>query len=129
MKKLIFGIAVLLASNTSKGQGVYNEYIDVGSNEWNETSYMIIYNNAPDTLPAEYFSIGRYNSNYHWVKYTGAHKVIVNMSDSFGELRELCTKQGNQHFKCDTVIAHQAKYELFASESILQVWISKPFRK
>ena len=101
----------------------------MGSNEWNETSYMIIYNNAPDTLPAEYFSIGRYNSNYHWVKYTGAHKVIVNMSDSFGELRELCTKQGNQHFKCDTVIAHQAKYELFASESILQVWISKPFRK
>ena len=54
MKKLIFGIAVLLASNF-QGQGVYNEYIDVGSNEWNETSYMIIYNNAPDTLPAEYF--------------------------------------------------------------------------
>ena len=40
MKKIIFWIAVLLASNSSKGQGEYNEYIDVGSNELNETSYI-----------------------------------------------------------------------------------------
>ena len=128
MKKLILGIGVFLSINSSKGQGVYNEYIDVGSHDWNETSYMIIYNNAPDTLPAEYFSIGRYNSNYHWVKYTGAYKVIVNMSDNIGEFRELCIKHGDQHFKCDTVIAHQTMYELFAFESTLQVWISKPFK-
>lgn len=127
MKKITLSVAILLGSMTAKSQA-YDEYIDVNFQEWTKKSVMAIYNNAPDTLPIEFFSIGMFNSNYHWVRYKWANKVIVSMNDSYGSYRELCTKQGEKKTKCDTVDAYNTKYDLFATDSIFQVWISKPLK-
>ena len=127
MKKITLSVAILLGSMTAKSQA-YNEYIDVGSQEWTQKSIMAIYNNAPDTIPVEYFRIGMFNSNYHWVKYTNANKIIINMNDSNGSYRDLCTKQGDNKTNCDTVDAYNTEYTFFATDSIFQVWISKPLK-
>ena len=127
MKKITLSVTILLGSITAKAQ-VYNEYIDVASDELKKKSIMCIYNAAPDTIPAQYFRLGWFNSNYHWVRYKGAGKVIVNMNDTGESYRELCTKQGDNEVKCDTVDSNYTQYKLFATDSIFQVWISKPLK-
>ena len=47
------------------------------------------------------------------------------MSDSYGDKRELCTKQGNDSTLCEVVGAYAATYKLRAKDKIFQVWISK----
>ena len=126
MKKIKISVALLLSSFVAKAQ--YTEYIDVASNELKTKSIMCIYNAAPDTIPAQYFRLGFFNNNYHWVKYTGAGRVVVNMNDSNGSYRELCTKQGDNEVKCDTVSSYHTEYKLFATDTIFQVWISKPLK-
>jgi hypothetical protein len=86
---------------------------------------MVLYNDNIDYDDLEYLYIGRNNNNYHWVKYTGAKEIIVNMSDSYGDTRELCTKQGNESVSCEVVDAFATTYKLRARNEIFQVWISK----
>lgn len=124
MKKYFFLILISILIN----QSIYSqitEYIDVTTKGIFGRSEMVLYCEDLDFNDLQYFYIGRSNDNYHWVKYTGAKDVIVTMSDSYGDKRELCIKQGNESTSCEVVDSFATTYTLRAKDEIFQVWISK----
>ena len=124
MKKITLSVALLLGGYVAKSQTA--EYIDVTTKNIFGRSEMVLYCEDMNYDDLEYFYIGRNNDNYHWVKYTGAKSVTVNMSDKVGDTRELCTKQGDNPTECKTVDSFATTYKLVATEEVFQVWISKP---
>ena len=123
MKKLTISVAVLLGGLAAKAQSV--EYIDVTTKGIFGRSEMVVYNDDTNYDDLEYLYIGKYNENYHWVEYTNAHKIVITMSDSPGDTRELCTKRNNSKTKCEVVDAFATSYKFRASKKF-QIWISKP---
>ena len=124
MKKYV----LLFSISTFINQSVYSqitEYIDLTTKGIFGRSEMVVYNDKHDYDDLEYLYIGRNNDNYHWVKYTGAKDIIVTMSDSYGDKRELCTKQGEDSVSCEVVDAFATTYRLRAKDETFQVWISK----
>ena len=124
MKKYVFLFLISILIN----QCVYSqitEYIDLTTKGVFARSEMVLYCEDLDFDDLQYFYIGSNNDNYHWVKYTGAKDVIISMSDSYGDKRELCTKQGNDSTLCEVVDAFAATYKFRAKDEIFQVWISK----
>ena len=124
MKKYFF----LFLISTLINQRIYSqitEYIDLTTKGVFARSEMVLYCEDLDFDDLQYFYIGSNNDNYHWVKYTNAKDVIITMSDSYGDKRELCTKQGNDSTLCEVVAAYAATYKLRAKDKIFQVWISK----
>ena len=122
MKKYAFLFLILI------NESVYSqttEYIDVTTKGVFGRSEMVVYNDNVDYDDLEYLYIGPNNDNYHWVKYTGAKDIIVNMLDSYGDTRELCTQQGKDSVSCEIVDAFATTYKLRAKDNIFQVWISK----
>ena len=129
MKKLTISVALLLGSVATKAQ--VNEYIDITKKGIFERSEMVCYNDDTGFSDLEYFYIGRFNSNYHWVKYSNIPssnnwEIIVSFSDDKGDTRELCTKQGDKPTECKIVDSFATTYELGAKKQTFQVWISKP---
>ena len=124
MKKLTLSVALLLGGHVAKAQ--IPEVIDVTTKGIFGRIEMVLYCEDYNYEDLQYFYLGRFNNNYHYVKYTGAKVVTVNMSDSPGDTRELCTKQGNSPTECKIVDAFATSYDLTAREKIFQVWISKP---
>ena len=124
MKKYVFLFLILTLINLSVYSQI-TEYIDLTTKGVFGRSEMVLYNDNNDYDDLEYLYIGPNNNNYHWVKYTGAKDVIVTMSDSYGDKRELCTKQGNDPTSCEVVDAFATTYKLRAKNEIFQVWISK----
>ena len=124
MKKYVFLFLISILIN----QSVYSqitEYIDLTTKGIFGRSEMVLYCEDLGFDDLQYFYIGSNNDNYHWVKYTGAKDVIVTMSDSYGDKRELCTKQGTDSTLCEVVDAFATTYKLRAKDEIFQVWISK----
>lgn len=122
MKKITLSVALLLGGYVTKAQ---TEYVDVTTKGIFGRSEMVLYNDDANYNDLEYFYIGRYNDNYHWVKYTNADKVIVTMSDNAGDTRELCTKHNEEPTTCEVVSAFATSHEFNASKKF-QIWISKP---
>ena len=56
------------------------------------------------------------------MKYTGAHKVIVNMSDSFGELRGYVLNKAINILSAIRLSLIKLNTNFLDPESILQVW-------
>ena len=124
MKKYVFLFLISILIN----QSVYSqitEYIDLTTKGVFARSEMVLYCEDLDFEDLQYFYIGSNNDKYHWVKYTGAKDVIISMSDSYGDKRELCTKQGTDSTLCEVVDAFATTYKLRAKDEIFQVWISK----
>ena len=125
MKKIKISVAaLLLSSSVVKAQ--IPEVIDVTTKGVFGRSEMVLYCEDYNYEDLQYFYLGRFNNNYHYVKYTGAKEVTVLLNDKPGDTRELCTKQGNKPASCKIVDSFAAKYDLVARENIFQVWISKP---
>ena len=124
MKKLTLSVALLLGNHVVKAQ--IPEIIDVTTKGIFGRSEMVLYCEDMNYEDLEYFYIGKHNKNYHYVKYTGAKSITVNMSDEVGDTRELCTKQGDNPTECKTVDSFATTYKLVATEKVFQVWISKP---
>ena len=124
MKKITLSVALLLGGYVAKSQTT--EYIDVTTKSIFGRSEMVLYNNNVDYDDLEYLYIGKFNSNYHWVKYTGAKDIIVSLNDGQGDKRRICTKQGDNPTECKTVDSFATTYKLIATEKVFQVWISKP---
>jgi len=124
MKKITISVALLLGSFATKAQ--IPEVIDVTTKSIFGRSEMVLYCENYNFDDLQYFYIGKFNKNYHYVKYTGAKQVTVNMSDKPGDTRELCTKQGDNSTECKTVNSFATTYKLISTEKIFQVWISKP---
>ena len=122
MKKITLSVALLLGGYVTKAQ---TEYVDVTTKGIFGRSEMVLYNDDANYNDLEYFYIGRYNDNYHWVKYTNADKVVVTMSDNAGDTRELCTKYNEEPTTCEVVSAFATSYAFNASKKF-QIWISKP---
>jgi sulfite reductase beta subunit-like hemoprotein len=122
MKKITLSVAVLLGSIAAKSQ---TEYIDLTTKGIFGRSEMVVYNDDTSYSDLEYLYISRRNSNYHWVEYTNADKIVVTMSDNVGDTRELCTKRNNNKTKCEVVDAFATSYTFKASKKF-QIWISKP---
>ena len=122
MKTVTLSVALLLGGVAAKAQ---TEYVDITTKGIFGRSEMVLYNDNTNYDDLEYFYLGRYNKNYHWVKYTNAEKVVVTMSDSPGDTRELCTKRNNNKTKCKVVDAFATSYKFKASKEF-QIWISKP---
>ena len=128
MKKLTLSVAVLLSSISAKAQA---EYIDIGSKKLFGVSQMCIYNDDTEYKDLEYFKLGRFNNNYHYVSYTNSNgmnfPVIVLLNDNKGDTRELCTKTSNDSVAtCKTVSSFCEVYKLKATSKKYEVWISKP---
>ena len=126
MKKIKISVAALLCSVAVKAQ--IPEVIDVRTLEPFGRSEMVLYCEDLNFNDLQYFYLGRFNKNYHYVKYTGAKDVIVLLNDKPGNKRELCTQQGNKPASCKIVDSFAASYDLVATEKIFQVWISKPLK-
>ena len=124
MKKITLSVALLLGGYVAKAQ--IPEVIDVRTLEPFGRSEMVLYCEDLNFKDLQYFYLGRFNKNYHYVKYTGAKDVTVLLNDKPGDTRELCTKQGNKPCSCKIVNSFAASYDLVAPEKIFQVWISKP---
>ncbi len=124
MKKYVFLFFISIIIN----QSIYSqitEYIDLTTKGVFGRSEMVLHCENLDFDDLQYFYIGSNNDNYHWVKYTGAKDVIITMTDSYGDKRELCTKQGNESTLCKVVDAFDTEYKFRAKAEIFQVWISK----
>tara|TARA_B100000768_G_scaffold180093_1_gene199227 strand:- start:562 stop:852 length:291 start_codon:yes stop_codon:yes gene_type:complete len=65
------------------------------------------------------------NDNWHWVKYTNANEIIVTLNDNTGDLREICTKQGNDSLFCQKYDAFAKEYHFKSNQTIFEIWISK----
>lgn len=124
MKKLTLSVALLLGSISAKSQAV--EYIDVTSKKLFGKSEMTVYNDIVGYNDLEYLYLGRFNSNYHWVSYTNAGKIILSMNDNPGDVRRVCTKQGVDSTKCKVHDAFATQYIFNAKQEDFQIWISKP---
>ena len=124
MKKITLSVALLLGSYAAKAQ--IPEVIDVTTKGMFGRSEMVLYCENYNYDDLQYFYLGRFNNNYHYVKYTGAKDVTVNMSDQPGDTRELCTKQGEDPMECKIVDSFATTYKLVSTKEIFQVWISKP---
>jgi len=124
MKKITLSVALLLGGYVTKAQ--IPEVVDVTTKGVFGRSEMVLYCEDYNYEDLQYFYIGKFNNNYHYVKYTGAKQVTVNMSDKPGDTRELCTKQGDSPTECKTVDAFAKSYKLISTRKIFQVWISKP---
>ena len=124
MKKITLSVALLLGGYAAKAQ--IPEVIDVTTKGIFGRSEMVLYCEDYNYEDLQYFYLGRFNNNYHYVKYTGAKVITVNINDKPGDTRELCTKQGNKPSSCKIVDSFAASYDLVATEKIFQVWISKP---
>ena len=124
MKKLTLSVALLRGSISAKSQAV--EYIDVTSKKLFGKSEMTVYNDIVGYNDLEYLYLGRFNSNYHWVSYTNAGKIILSMNDNPGDLRRVCTKQGVDSTKCKVYDAFATQYIFNAKQEDFQIWISKP---
>ena len=126
MKRIKISVAALLLSSGIAKAQVIPEVIDIRTLEPFGRSEMMLYCEDLDFDDLQYFYLGKFNNNYHYVKYTGAKEVTVLLNDKPGDTRELCTKQGNAPVSCKIVDSFAAKYSLVAREKIFQVWISKP---
>ena len=116
MKKITLSVAVLLGSIAAKAQ---TEYIDISSKKLFGRSEMVVYNNIVDYDDLEYLYIGKFNSNYHWVKYTGAKDIIVALNDDLGDTREICTQQGQDKVECKQHDAFATQYKFKAKHQKL----------
>ena len=126
MKRIKISVAALLLSSGIAKAQIIPEVIDIRTLEPFGRSEMILYCEDLDFDDLQYFYLGKFNNNYHYVKYTGAKEVTVLLNDKPGDTRELCTKQGNRPASCKIVDSFAARYSLVAKEKIFQVWISKP---
>jgi hypothetical protein len=124
MKKITLSVAVLLCSVATKAQNA--EYIDISSKKLFGRSEMVVYNDDANYKDLEYFYIGKLNSNYHWVKYTGAKDIIVSLNDDPGDTREICTQQGKDKAECKQYDSFATQYKFLAKQNEFQIWISKP---
>jgi hypothetical protein len=124
MKKITLSVALLLGGYVAKSQTT--EYIDVTTKSIFGRSEMVLYNNIVDYDDLEYLYIGKFNSNYHWVKYTGAKDIIVTLNDSQGDKRRICTQQGQDEAECKQYDAFGEQYKFTAKQKVFQIWISKP---
>ena len=127
MKTITLSVALLLSSYVTKAQ---TEYIDVAKVGMLGTSTMAIYNDDEDLDDLEVFKLNLFDKSeiYHWVKYTNLYdnKVILTMSDDKGDVRELCTKHGDEKVFCEIVSSFATVYEFTTDSRIFQVWISRP---
>jgi hypothetical protein len=124
MKKYSLILLIGFLSNLCFGQ--IDEYIEVSTKQPFGTSEMVCYNDNIDYDDLEYLQIGRFNDNYHWVKYTDAKDVIIIMNDNENDTRELCYKhQSDDKSTCEIVDAFTSTHKLQAKEKIFEVWISK----
>lgn len=123
MKK--YGLILLIGFLSNLCFGQIPEVIDVTTKGVFGRSEMVLYCEDMNYEDLQYFYIGKHNNNYHYVKYTGAKSVTVNMSDEVGDTRELCTKQGDNPTECKTVDSFATTYKLVSTEKIFEVWISK----
>jgi hypothetical protein len=124
MKKITLSVALLLGSMSAKAQ--YTEHIDISSKKLFGRSEMVLYNDDTNYEDLEYLYIGKFNSNYHWVKYTGAKDIIVTLNDDPGDTREICTQQGKDKAECKQYDAFATQYKFKAKQKVFQIWISKP---
>lgn len=124
MKKITLSVALLLGGYVTKAQ--HTEYIDISSKKLFGRSEMVVYNDNTNYEDLEYLYIGRFNSNYHWVKYTGAKNIIVSLNDDLGDKREICTQQGQDKVECKQYDAFATQYRFKAKQKEFQIWISKP---
>jgi hypothetical protein len=124
MKKITLSVALLLGGYVVKSQNT--EYIDVTTKSIFGRSEMVVYNDDTNYEDLEYLYIGRFNSNYHWVKYTHVKNIIVSLNDNKGDKREICTQQGNQKSECKQYDAFGTQYKFKAKQKEFQIWISKP---
>tara|TARA_R100000734_G_C3274589_1_gene69690 strand:+ start:268 stop:645 length:378 start_codon:yes stop_codon:yes gene_type:complete len=125
MKKITLSVAVLLGSLAAKAQ---TEYIDITSKKPFGRSEMVLYNDDTNYNDLEYFYLGRFTKNYHWVKYTNANEIILSLNDDKGDKREICTKQDTFKVHCEVVDAFAQQYKINVSTRVFQVWISKPLK-
>ena len=123
MKKITLSVAVLLGSMSAKAQ---TEYIDVTTKSIFGRSEMVLYNNDKNYNDLEYFYIGRFNNNYHWVKYTGAKDIIVSLNDNEGDTREICTQQDSFPVSCKVYSSFAEQFKINVTTNEFQIWISKP---
>ena len=125
MKKLTLSVAVLLGSLAAKAQ---TEYIDVTSKKPFGRSEMVVYNDDINYSDLEYFYLGRFTKNYHWVKYTNAKKIVLSLNDDKGDKREVCTQQNDFKAHCEVVDAFASQYLINVTTEKFQIWISKPLK-
>ena len=124
MKKITLSVALLLGGVAAKAQNT--EYIDVTTKSIFGRSEMVVYNDDTNYQDLEYLYIGRFNSNYHWVKYTGAKDIIVSMNDGKNEKRRVCIQHGQDQAECKQYDAFGTQYKFTAKQNEFQIWISKP---
>ena len=101
------------------------EYIDVSTKDIFGRSEMVVYNDILDYDDLEYLYIGRNNTNYHWVKYTGAKDIVVTLNDGLNDKRRICTQQGQDSLICKQYDAFATEYIFTAKQNEFQIWISK----
>tara|TARA_R100000231_G_scaffold67150_1_gene53873 strand:- start:297 stop:677 length:381 start_codon:yes stop_codon:yes gene_type:complete len=123
MKKITLSVAVLLGSISAKAQ---TEYIDVTTKSIFGRSEMVLYNNDKNYNDLEYFYIGRFNKNYHWVKYTNAKNIVLSLNDNKGDTREICTQQDTFKVHCQVYDSFAQQYKINVTTKDFQIWISKP---
>ena len=129
MKKITLSVALLLGSYVAKSQAT--EYIDVTTKNIFGRSEMVIYNDDTNYADLEYLYLGRFNNNYHWVKYSDIPnsnnwKIVVSLNDGKGDKRRICTQQGQDQAECKQYDAFGTQYEFKAKQNEFQIWISKP---
>ena len=125
MKKIKISVAaLLLSSSIAKAQST--EYIDVTTKSIFGRSEMVIYNDDTNYADLEYLYLGRFNNNYHWVKYTGAKDIVVSLNDGKGDKRRICTQQGQDQAECKQYDAFGTQYKFTAKQNEFQIWISRP---
>ena len=124
MKKITLSVALLLGSYVAKSQAT--EYIDVTTKNIFGRSEMVIYNDDTNYADLEYLYLGRFNNNYHWVKYTGAKDIIVSLNDGKGDKRRICIQQGQDQAECKQYDAFGTQYKFTAKQNEFQIWISRP---
>ena len=127
MKKTILSVALLLGSYATKAQ---TEYIDVAKVGMLGTSTMAIYNDDKHFNDLKVFKLNLFNKakTYHWGKYTNLYndKVVLTMSDDFGDTRQVCVKHGEQDYYCENLVSYAESYEFTTNSEVFQIWISKP---
>ena len=127
MKKITISVALLLGSYVTKAQ---TEYIDVAKVGMLGTSTMAIYNDDKYLNDLKVFKLNLFDKSktYHWVKYTNLYndKVVLTMSDDFGDTRQVCIKHGEQDYYCEDFASFAATHEFTTNSEVFQIWISKP---
>jgi len=118
-------VAVLLGGLAAKAQ---TEYIDITCKKPFGRSEMVLYNDDTNYNDLEYFYLGRFNKNYHWVKYTDANKIILSLNDGKGDKREICTQQDTFKVHCQVYDSFAQQFKINVSTKVFQVWISKPLK-